>query len=389
MKPTRTLAALLFAAALPLGGFAQEKPAAPEAPQPNAESPGKKQREPRPDRPTRPEPPGETVTMEKRPWLGVATEPVDPAVREHLSLAEGFGIAVEYVVEDSPAATAGIQEHDILVRLEDQRLTTPEHLAVLVRSMAKGDRVKFTLIRKGAEQTVEVVLGETDAPVQPEWPRAFGFHAQPVPGRPHQWQFQGEFPMPVPPGADGDDWQGKMRDYQDRLREWIEKNHPKHFSPQPPREKPAPKAEAETPEPAAARQPALPLPGQDQPKPAAGDSKPPSISVRPGFPIQVFSGSGMIRIDNNEGEVTIQTKDGKHTIGIVDQDGESIYQGDYDPAKGAEGLPKEAREHLKKMKLDDLKILGLPQTEGDASDAKIKIEIESVPSPDGGDAGLL
>jgi hypothetical protein len=319
------------------------------------------------------------VRMVKKTWLGVATQPLNPALREHLELPEGFGIEVDYVAEGSPADHSGIKPHDIFVRLDDQRLISPEHLAILVHSQKKSAKIKLAIVRKGAEQTVEVTLGETDAPAQPEWPRAFGFQAQPMPGQPHQWQFQGQFPMPQFDGKEGDEWQKSMREYQDRMKEWMEKNQPHRFHNRP--GPPPPPAKSEKEEGGAAVAPALPLPNKwrttEPPKdaPKVGPGKPPAISVRPGFPVQVIGGSGLIRIDNQEGEVTIQVQDGKHTISIVNADGEKVYQGDYDPEKGADALPKEAREQLKKMKLDDLKVLGLPDAKAGSSKSSIKIEI--------------
>lgn len=85
--------------------------------------------------------------------------------------------------------------------------------------------------------------------------------------------------------------------------------------------------------------------------------KPPAVSVKPGFPVNIMSFHGVVKIDNDHGDVTIVRTDDDHTIKINAADGKSIYDGPYDPAKGTEGLPKLAREHLRKMKLDDLKLL--------------------------------
>ena len=302
---------------------------------------------------------------EMRPWLGVATSPVAPVLREHLELAEGFGIQVEYVVEGSPAEKAGITERDIFTKLDEQLLTTPEHLAVLVRSMKKGDKVTVTLIRKGAEQTVDVTLGENEVPVQEAWPRSYGLNFGPSPENPRQWQFHGQFP--APDGPEAREWQESVRDYQDQLRDWMERNHPQRFrvEPRPPRDDRRP--EKESPPPA---KPALPLPAEtnepppkksdDEERPGDGNGRPPALSVRPGFPIEVFSGAGLIRIDNEEGEVSIQSQDGEHSIKIVNAAGDTVYEGDYDPEKGTEGLPEEAQQQLEKMKLDDLQLLGVP-----------------------------
>lgn len=356
--------ALSLASGLAVLNAADPKPKPPKK-DPPAERPS-----PRP--PAKAEP-----RTELRPWLGVATSPVAPVLREHLELAEGFGIQVEYVVEDSPAEKAGLTARDILTKLNEQQLTTPDHLALLVRSLKKGDQITLTLIRKGAEQTVDVTLGENEVSVQPEWPRAYGFEMRPSPDNPRQWQFHGEFPVPDLEGKPGDDWRESIRDYQDRLREWMEHHEPRRFH-RPPSDDREPATD--TP------RPALPLPDHaavenpDPKKPGDGQGKPPAISVRPGFPIEVFSGAGLIRIDNEQGEVSIQAKDGAHTIKIVNADGDTIYEGDYDPAKGDDGLPEEARRHLKKMKLDDLRLLQVPQSkapeEGEAK-TEIKIEIGS------------
>lgn len=337
--------------------------------------------------------PGERGSMEHRdaeprteirPWLGVATSPVAPVLREHLELAEGFGIQVEYVVEGSPAEKAGITERDIFTKLDEQLLTTPEHLAVLVRSMKKGDKVTVTLIRKGAEQTVDVTLGENEVPVQDDWPRSYGLNFGPSPENPRQWQFHGQFP--APDGPEAKEWQESVREYQDQLRDWVERNHPQRFHVEPRAPRDGRRMENDTPPPA---KPALPLPAEkdkpapkksdDEKRPGDGNGKPPALSVRPGFPIEVFSGAGLIRIDNEEGEVSIQSQDGEHSIKIVNAAGETVYEGDYDPEKGTKGLPKEAQNQLHKMKLDDLQLLGVPQGSaqpGTKTETKTEIKIQ-------------
>lgn len=303
--------------------------------------------------------------MVHRVWMGVATSPVPEPLREHLELAEGFGVQVEHVVGDSPAASAGLRAHDILTKLDDQLLTTPEHLALLVRSKAKGDTVTMTLLRKGAEQTASVTLGETEMPDDARHgfgpgPGPFGLQFQPGPRGGGEWELKGQFPMP---NLDGKDFHQAVREYQDRLREWTERG----MKGEPPRANrfghPGGKdgnAPA-LPEPPKPPLPVPPKPGSVEKTPAEAN-RPPAVSVRPGFPIEVFSGAGVMRIDNQKGELTIVQKDGKHTITIRNADGETVYDGPYDPAKGTEGLPKEAREQLKEMKLDDLKLLA-PSTD--------------------------
>src|SRR5262249_53252442 len=64
-----------------------------------------------------------------------------------------------------PAEQAGIQQHDILEKLEDQLLVNPQQLNVLVRSYKSGQTVNLTLLRQGEHKTVPVTLAEKEMPV--------------------------------------------------------------------------------------------------------------------------------------------------------------------------------------------------------------------------------
>src|ERR1700720_2002838 len=81
--------------------------------------------------PAPPQPPGPPGGHEKAPkvpaiFLGVETSQVPTVVSEQLGLSKGLGLVVEYVVPDSPAAVAGIQQNDILKMLNDQILIRSE-----------------------------------------------------------------------------------------------------------------------------------------------------------------------------------------------------------------------------------------------------------------------
>jgi hypothetical protein len=108
------------------------------------------------------------VRKEKAAYLGVAAGPVPAALRSHLKLAAGTGMAVEFVEPDSPAKAAGIQQHDILLKLDDQILINAHQLAVLVRIRKAGDTVSLTLLREGRQTAVPVKLTEKELPVLEE-----------------------------------------------------------------------------------------------------------------------------------------------------------------------------------------------------------------------------
>ena len=81
-----------------------------------------------------------------------------------MGLPRGFGVVVDYVVPNSPAAAAGVQQSDIIRMLNDQQIVDPSQLGKLVRSFAEGTSVDLTLLRKGKEVKVTVKLGKNDVP---------------------------------------------------------------------------------------------------------------------------------------------------------------------------------------------------------------------------------
>jgi hypothetical protein len=100
-----------------------------------------------------------SVQLEEATYLGVAAQPAPAPVRERHGLVDGFGLMLIRVAEDSPAAMAGLQEGDVLMRLWDQHLINFPQLAALVRSYEPGDEIVLHVVRDGVERRVEVKLG--------------------------------------------------------------------------------------------------------------------------------------------------------------------------------------------------------------------------------------
>jgi hypothetical protein len=101
---------------------------------------------------------------QKGAYLGVATSPPTPIVREQLKLAHGMGLVVDVVEKQSPAEEAGLKQYDVLTKLGDQLLINGEQLAVLVRSKQPGDEVELTVVRGGESRTVKAKLIEHELP---------------------------------------------------------------------------------------------------------------------------------------------------------------------------------------------------------------------------------
>ncbi len=137
-------------ALLPIAAFAQTPPAPAQPPRP-------------------PHPPGMPGHREKGPkvpvtYLGVDTSQVPTVVSEQLGLAKGFGLVVDYVEPNSPAATAGVQQNDILKMLNDQILIEPSQLRKLLQTFPEGAEVTLTVLRKGQEQKLTAKLARKEVP---------------------------------------------------------------------------------------------------------------------------------------------------------------------------------------------------------------------------------
>jgi hypothetical protein len=98
----------------------------------------------------------------KQPYLGVAIEPVPPALAAHLGdlVSKDHGLLVVRVADESPAAKAGLREFDILVTYDDQKLSSGEQLTTLVRGDKPGREVTLGVVHAGKLEKVKVTVGE-------------------------------------------------------------------------------------------------------------------------------------------------------------------------------------------------------------------------------------
>ncbi len=97
----------------------------------------------------------------RRGWLGVNIQQVTDEIAESLGLRGGArGALVARAQEDGPAAAAGIQAGDIIIRFNNQDVREMRGLPRIVAETAVGTRVPVIVWRDGREVTVEVTLGE-------------------------------------------------------------------------------------------------------------------------------------------------------------------------------------------------------------------------------------
>jgi serine protease Do len=100
-----------------------------------------------------------TVT---RGRIGVQIAPVTKDIAQPLGLKESRGALVRLVERGGPAAAAGIQPGDVIVRYNDQYIDKSDTLVERVTGTKPGTAVPVELIRDGKRQTVRVTVGTLD-----------------------------------------------------------------------------------------------------------------------------------------------------------------------------------------------------------------------------------
>jgi hypothetical protein len=103
--------------------------------------------------------------------LGLFVTTAHPALASNLPdiLSPEQGLLVEGVLENSPAAKAGIKQHDLLTSYDDQKLFSAEQLTKLIHSDHPGRVVSLGYLREGKLEKVDVTLSASDPAHQRSW----------------------------------------------------------------------------------------------------------------------------------------------------------------------------------------------------------------------------
>ena len=96
----------------------------------------------------------------RRGWLGVQVQRVTPDIAESLGVNGTGGALVTSVSPDSPAASAGLRQGDVITAFNGDPLEQMRQLPRLVASTEIGRTVPMTLLRGGKEESVQVTVGE-------------------------------------------------------------------------------------------------------------------------------------------------------------------------------------------------------------------------------------
>lgn len=105
----------------------------------------------------------------RRAYLGCHTEMLRPDVAQYLGLPQGSGLIIGDVTPQSPAAVAGIQVGDVLIRFSGMPVRDAYHMHQLLEDAQPDRRYTITVFRDGDMLSMNVRLGRW--PARPETDR--------------------------------------------------------------------------------------------------------------------------------------------------------------------------------------------------------------------------
>lgn len=95
-----------------------------------------------------------------RGWLGVAIQEVDKNLAESFGLSKAAGALVSQVVQNGPAAAAGLQSGDIITEFNGSDVVLSSDLPHLVGRVRPGTKSHLKVIRNGKSKRLSVIIGE-------------------------------------------------------------------------------------------------------------------------------------------------------------------------------------------------------------------------------------
>jgi membrane-associated protease RseP (regulator of RpoE activity) len=97
------------------------------------------------------------VPEQPKHWIGLLGGPVTPELRAHLEIPADQGLLVRQVLPESPAAKAGLETYDILLRANETDLHDMRDLMELVRTSGEQQaQITLEVVRHGKRETVYI-----------------------------------------------------------------------------------------------------------------------------------------------------------------------------------------------------------------------------------------
>lgn len=98
-----------------------------------------------------------------RGWLGVQIQPVSEQMGDAFGLEKNAGALVADVVNDSPAARAGLKAGDIITEFAGELINAPRDLSLAVAKTTPGSKQRLSVIRQGKVRQLTALIDRNRA----------------------------------------------------------------------------------------------------------------------------------------------------------------------------------------------------------------------------------
>ena len=105
------------------------------------------------------------LQLDDRRWnhafLGVTVQKLTPQLHKFFKTDGDNGVLVARVVDDSPAAQAGIKAGDVITSVDDAEIEDPSDLTAVIGNHEPDDHVTVHIVREGKPLKLDATLTET------------------------------------------------------------------------------------------------------------------------------------------------------------------------------------------------------------------------------------
>ena len=95
--------------------------------------------------------------------IGVSTMELTKQLADYFGITSGKGVLVTSVIDDGPAAKAGVRAGDVITAIEGEEVDSPGDLSRVINRKKEGE-VTLTIIRNKSQQTIRVTPSEAKVP---------------------------------------------------------------------------------------------------------------------------------------------------------------------------------------------------------------------------------
>jgi serine protease DegQ len=106
-----------------------------------------------------------------RGWIGVEPQDLSPELAESFGMQPGTGVIISGVLQNGPAAQAGIRPGDVITAVAGRQVTNVAQLLSAVAALPPGTPAALDVVRRDGKTKIDVTPGRRNLPRQQAAPR--------------------------------------------------------------------------------------------------------------------------------------------------------------------------------------------------------------------------